>query len=218
MCEGLFSACCFLPSARCSPLARVWAEDRPRVPVSRSEGTDLSKEPQTYATGLRYAPFGNKERGPQWPKTIPVRYAVEGQRVQRQVIQAIRAATEVLSAQMTVRETLEQAHSSQFRAWPVTDRPSVVGVISLARLERELAEGNAAKRLGELVDASAFPHVHTDQALDLAVECMGTARLELLPVVSRADVHKLEGIVTLRDVLGSYGVGPHGLFSPLIQG
>ena len=128
----------------------------------------------------------------------------------RQVIQAMHAATEVLSAQMTVREAFEQVHSSQFRAWPVTDRRGVVGVISLAALERELAESAAAKQLGELVDARAFPHVHTDQSLDLVLERMGTARLELLPVVSRADVHKLEGIVTLRDVLGSYGVGPHG--------
>jgi CIC family chloride channel protein len=29
---------------------------------------------------------------------------------------------------------------------------------------------------------------------------------EIWPVVSRADVHKLEGIVTLHDVLDSYGV------------
>lgn len=127
----------------------------------------------------------------------------------RQVIQAMRAATEVLSAQMTVREAFEQAHSSEFRAWPVTAPRGVVGVISLATLERELAEGAAPKQLGELVDAPPFPHVHTDQSLDLVLERMGTARLELLPVVNRADVHKLEGIVTLRDVLDSYGVGPH---------
>ncbi len=128
----------------------------------------------------------------------------------RQVIQAMHAATEVLSAQMTVREAFEQVHSSQFRAWPVTDRRGVVGVISLAMLERELAEGPTATQLDDLVGAGAFPHVHPDQSLDLALERMGTARLDLLPVVSRADVHKLEGVVTLRDVLGSYGVGPHG--------
>jgi CBS domain-containing protein len=28
----------------------------------------------------------------------------------------------------------------------------------------------------------------------------------VLPVVNRADVHKLEGVVTLRDVLDAYGV------------
>ena len=58
----------------------------------------------------------------------------------------------------------------------------------------------------ELIDAGVFPHLHPDQGLDLALERMGANQLEILPVVSRADVHKLEGIVTLRDVLDSYGV------------
>ncbi|MGC1476646.1 MAG: CBS domain-containing protein, partial [Terriglobales bacterium] len=58
----------------------------------------------------------------------------------------------------------------------------------------------------ELTDAMVFPHVHADQALDLALERMGANQLEILPVVNRGDVHKLEGIVTLRDVLDAYGV------------
>jgi CIC family chloride channel protein len=78
-------------------------------------------------------------------------------------------------------------------------------VINLSKLERELAEG-ADKKLGELVDALVFPHVHSDQELDLALERMGSNQIEILPVVSRADVHKLEGVVSLRDVLDSYGV------------
>jgi predicted transcriptional regulator len=39
-----------------------------------------------------------------------------------------------------------------------------------------------------------------------ALERMGANGIEILPVVNRADVHKLEGIVTLRDVLDAYGV------------
>jgi CBS domain-containing protein len=35
---------------------------------------------------------------------------------------------------------------------------------------------------------------------------MSKAHIDVLPVVGRADMHKLEGIVTLRDVLDSYGV------------
>jgi CIC family chloride channel protein len=128
--------------------------------------------------------------------------------VQRQVVKAMRAATEVLPAQMTVREAFEQVRPSEFLAWPVTDQQGVVGVISLAMLERGLAEGAAARHLGELVDALAFPHVHTDQSLDLALDRMGAARLEVLPVVSRADVHQLEGVITLRDALDSYGFSP----------
>jgi CIC family chloride channel protein len=40
----------------------------------------------------------------------------------------------------------------------------------------------------------------------LALERMGANQIEILPVVNRADLHKLEGIVTLRDVLDAYGV------------
>ena len=68
----------------------------------------------------------------------------------------------------------------------------------------------AAKPLEELVGSLVFPHVHPDQGLDLALERMGANQIEILPVVSRADVHKLEGIVTLRDVLDSYGVNMPG--------
>jgi len=124
---------------------------------------------------------------------------------QRQVIGVMRTASEALPAEITVREALERVRSSEVRTWLVTDRRGVVGVINVSRLERELAEG-ADKTLGELVDAAIFPHVHTDQGLDLALERMGANQIEILPVVNRADVHKLEGVVTLRDVLNAYGV------------
>jgi len=54
-------------------------------------------------------------------------------------------------------------------------------------------------------------HRHQRRRLVLvarALERMGTNQLEILPVVSRADVRKLEGIVTLRDVLDLYGISP----------
>jgi len=116
-------------------------------------------------------------------------------------------ATEVLAAQMTVGEALKK--SSQFRSWPVTDR-GVVGIVSRSSLQRALAEGAATRPLIELVDSDDFPRIHVDQSLHFALERMGAAKLDALPVVSRADVHKLEGIITLRDVLNSYGVGLQG--------
>ena len=124
---------------------------------------------------------------------------------QRQVVRIMRTAGQLLPAETTVREALDRVRSSEFQTWLVTDRRGVVGVINLSWLEREMAEG-ADKKLGELVDALAFPHVHPDQGLDLALERMGTNQIEILPVVNRADVHKLEGVVTLRDVLDAYGV------------
>jgi chloride channel protein, CIC family len=61
-----------------------------------------------------------------------------------------------------------------------------------------------------LVDTLEFPHVHADHALHVALERMSGAHIDILPVVNRADIHKLEGVVTLRDVLDSYGVDSIG--------
>jgi chloride channel protein, CIC family len=128
---------------------------------------------------------------------------------QRQLATVMHTAGESLPAEITVREAMERVRSSKVRTWLVTDQRGVVGVISLDRLERAIGEDtdkNEDKKLGDLLDAVVFPHVHPDQGLDLALERMGANQIELLPVVNRADVHKLEGIVTLRDVLNAYGV------------
>jgi len=131
-----------------------------------------------------------------------------GQRkAQRRVAKVLRPAGQLLDSAMTVQEALQHVQSSEFRTSLVMDAQGVAGVINLAQLEQELA-GGADKRLVELVNPLSFPHVHLDQGLDLALERMGTNQIEILPVVSRANVHKLEGIVTLRDVLDAYGV-PH---------
>ena len=126
----------------------------------------------------------------------------------RRVVHAMRPATEVWRAAMTVQEALEKSQSSGFRAWPVADERGVIGVVRLADLKRGSNDGLAAKSLGELVGEGEFPHVHSDQSLHLALDRMGASQVDLLPVVSRANVSHLEGIVTLADVLALYGVGP----------
>ena len=128
---------------------------------------------------------------------------------QHQVRRITHAATQLLPSEITLEEALEQVRLSEFRTWLVTDRRGVIGVINLPTLEREAMEG-AARQLGDILSGLVFPHVHSDQELDLALERMGANQLDILPVVSRADMHKLEGIVTLRDVLESYGVNMHG--------
>jgi CIC family chloride channel protein len=125
---------------------------------------------------------------------------------QRPVAQAMSAAREVLDREMTVQGALEKVKRSEFRAWPVCDERGVIGVVSLPRLKQAMTEGLAHKRLTEFADTSDFPHVHEDHSLHLALDRMGANHLDLLPVVSRANVHQLEGVVTLEDVLALYGV------------
>jgi len=128
---------------------------------------------------------------------------LEGQRL---VAQAMRNATETLSAEMTVQEALARFNSSEFQSWPVCGERGVIGVVRLQDLKRANNDGLGSRRLSEILDTGEFPHVHADHSLHMALDRMGASQLDVLPVVSRANVHYLEGVVTLQDVLAQYGV------------
>jgi CIC family chloride channel protein len=126
---------------------------------------------------------------------------------QRQVYQAMHPATEILSSERTVAEALEKIKESKLNAWPINDETGVVGVISREAIEKAAHGGGAARRLSELLDARNVSFVHADQSLTAALDRMGAAQIDLLPVVSRANLRNLEGVITLKDVLELYGVG-----------
>ena len=124
----------------------------------------------------------------------------------RTVGQVMRSNPEILSVQMCVKDAVEQIRSSPFHAWPVADKDYFLGMLTTARLEQAFADGREEQALASLVETSDVPHTHTDQALHLALERLSKYRLDVLPVVHRADIHKLEGVVTLPDVLDAYGI------------
>jgi CIC family chloride channel protein len=123
----------------------------------------------------------------------------------RQVIHAMRPANDFMKAEKTTKEAFEKVQISGLRAWPVIGEAGLIGMLTKAALQKAAADGLADVTLAELVGKQEFPHLHSDQSLTVALERMGAAGLDALPVVSRADVHKLEGIVALQDVLKFYG-------------
>jgi CIC family chloride channel protein len=125
----------------------------------------------------------------------------------RQVARLMRTAANLLPSELTVQDALERTFSGEFRTWLVTDQQELVGVINRSTLASEVTAG-AGQKLRDLMNGLVFPHLHPDQGLDVALERLGANQFDILPVVSRADVHKLEGIVTLRDVLDAYGINP----------
>jgi len=130
------------------------------------------------------------------------------QESQRQVYQAMHPTTKILSTERTVDEALEKVkEDSSLDAWVVNDETGVVGVISRESLEKAASAGGGTRLLLELLDVRSFPHVHADHSLTAALDRMGAAQVDLLPVVSRANLHHLEGVITLQDVLELYGVG-----------
>src|SRR5499427_7209374 len=87
---------------------------------------------------------------------------------------------------------------------PVAEGGKFLGMLSKVQLE---ASGPDAPEVGALLGNGRFPHVHPDHTLDIALHRIGSSNLQELPVVSRRDIHKLEGIVALEDVLRLYGIG-----------
>jgi CIC family chloride channel protein len=125
---------------------------------------------------------------------------------QRRVIHAMRPADEILRAEMTAQEALKKVCASTLRGWPVSNQQGVIGIVTLDTLKNGAAGELANAKLMDLIGVSEFPHLHLDHSLTVALERMGAAGVDALPVVSRADVRKLEGIVTLQDVLKIYGL------------
>src|SRR5204863_4019801 len=99
---------------------------------------------------------------------------------------------------------LEVFQSSNGDLWPVFDGDNFAGMVSRSDLT-----GSAGGSIASIRPVSRdhhFPHVHSDHTLDVVLHRMGSAGMKVLPVVSRSDVRRLEGIITLNDVLRVYGL------------
>jgi len=124
----------------------------------------------------------------------------------RTVLQIMRKTPEILPAEMRVQDVIEQTRASKLRTWPVAEKDYFLGMLTRETLGCAFVDGRKELPLKDLVETLQVPHLHTDQALHLALERMSKYHLDVLPVVHRADIHKLEGVVTLPDVLDAYGI------------
>jgi CIC family chloride channel protein len=87
---------------------------------------------------------------------------------------------------------------------PVAEGGKFLGMLSKTALEAARPD---TPEIRLLLGNGEFAHVHLDHTLDVALHRMGSSNLQQLPVVSRRDVHKLEGIIAVEDVLRLYGIG-----------
>jgi CIC family chloride channel protein len=87
----------------------------------------------------------------------------------------------------------------------VADEQGLWGILDRPRLENVFLEGGTLADLFNGVPDADFPHLHADHSLAIALDRMGTSKLRVLPVVSRANVRQMVGILTLEAVLHAYG-------------
>src|SRR5882757_7103280 len=160
--------------------------------VSYFIASRLQKEPiyevLAEQDGIHLPKFGGRQQG------------------RRQVNQVLQPAGQVLSAKESIQRAMELAREAPLRTWIVSDAPGIVGLLTREQLESAAKSGNPGAPVSTLLKAEEFPHVHADHSLDDTLDRMGAFHVDVLPVVSRANVHQLLGVVRLQDVLESYGV------------
>lgn len=87
----------------------------------------------------------------------------------------------------------------------VGDSRALWGILDPLSVQAALPQGGTLAELLRGPLDGEFPHLHTDHSLAIALDRMGSSGLRILPVVSRANIHHVVGIVTLDAVLNAYG-------------
>ena len=142
-----------------------------------------------------------------------------------QVYAALKPPPPTLAAALPVGQVLERAGPAPLSAWPVVNERGLMGMLRASEIAAAVADGRSATTVGELLASlrarpdsvegvEDFAHIHPDQPLGQALVRMGETRQTVLPVVSRANARELIGIVTLEDVLKTYGVSRPEELSP----
>lgn len=127
---------------------------------------------------------------------------------------AVREAPPPLALDLPIDDAQRRVTGSDLGSWPVVDARGLAGMVRVRDLALAAAAGRDGMRVQDLLDGDAFrhgdddalPYVHGDQPLGQALARMGATRHTVLPVVSRANVRDLLGIVALPDILAAYGV------------
>jgi len=114
------------------------------------------------------------------------------------------APTPVLEDAETVADANQRANQSQADVFLVRLRPTGWTTVSREMLARLAKEGKAEMTLGSALPTGRLPYLHPDLPLEIALRYVYQALI--IPVVSRADFGKLEGVISRDAVLNKYTV------------
>lgn len=110
-------------------------------------------------------------------------------------------AGSVLKGDETVEAALKQVAELPDRFFIVYRHHGLWTGITREDLHKAAATDGSA-RLRSVLGTTRLPVLHPDQTLEVALRRMG--EYPLLPVVHRADYSKLEGVISLQDILKVY--------------
>jgi len=110
----------------------------------------------------------------------------------------------VLDSESTVQDAFQQIQKAGSDIFLVRMAPSGWASVTRELLQRFVGEGKNALTLGSTLPTQRLPYLHPDYPLEMALRYV--YQTPLVPVVSRADFRKLEGVVSSEDVLSKYRV------------
>jgi chloride channel protein, CIC family len=108
----------------------------------------------------------------------------------------------VLDANDTVERAMRTSAQSRREALLVRLHPSGWSNVSKAELKSLSEQGKANETLESVLVEDTVPSLHPDLPLDTALRYVD--RWPVVPVVNRANLSELEGVITQRDVLERY--------------
>ena len=108
----------------------------------------------------------------------------------------------VLDARETLEHALQEVDPVEGQDLLVRLSPTGWSTITKEHLRSMAAEGKGAATVGSLLLVPQIPYLHPDHPLETALRYVD--RWPVIPVVSRADYGKLEGVVSQRNVLERY--------------
>ena len=126
------------------------------------------------------------------------------QHLSRLKVSDILRQDEPLAADSPLTDIADRLKDTGRQAWPVIAGDKLFGVVTRSQI---MAATSAVTVRDVIQPGVDFPVIYLDQPLSFALEKMGSAGIDMLPVVSRADGRKLLGIVTLHETLEAYGLG-----------
>jgi len=108
----------------------------------------------------------------------------------------------VLDAQETVDQALEKSRAAAGDDLLVRLSPSGWGGVTKQELRKMAEEGKGGVSVASALPMQRIPDLHPDLPLETALRYVD--RWALVPVVNRADLRRLEGVISQRDVLERY--------------
>jgi chloride channel protein, CIC family len=108
----------------------------------------------------------------------------------------------VLDAEKTLDQALAELDDTRNEDLLVRLSPSGWSSVTKENLAKLAAEGKGATKLASQLPVQQIPYLHPDHPLEMALRYVD--RWPIVPVVNRADLQKLEGVVSQRGVLERY--------------